>query len=460
MYAKKADGGGLVTGIFSFLAVFAMLASATITTVAGEDESGDAEWSVEIVDTGQFIGSYSSLALDGSDNPHISYYDQANGNLKYARKTGSEWEIYTVDHDYAGIHTSLALDSKGYPHISYIDENTHTLKYAKWTGSDWSIETLDPGNDATSYTSLAIDGNDDPHMSFYGENTTKPDPLAPNQFYFDLKYARWTGSAWEFESIDTAGMYFSRTSIVLDGEGNPYISYTSVIGSSDLKCARRTGSTWSIEIVDQFGGGYSSIDLDSNDDPHISYFDRNYYYPGFGGNDLKYAKWDGSAWSTQTVDSAGDVGLDTSIALDINDESHISYSDPDDRELKYAKWTETAWDIEVVDSNGYSPNVTSIALDSNGNPHISYRGQNGTSASSLRYASLAPAAPTDSSLEGGSLGSSVFAGLIPILLLMIVIVMALIAALGIARLRRGKAEHGSFSELAVQPPQESPRIKR
>ncbi len=464
MDEKRIYRSELVTRIFSFLAVFTLLAGATITAVAGEEGSEDTEWSVEIVDTGQFIGFYPSLALDSNDKPHIAYYDQANGLLKYARKTGSEWEIDTVDSNHAGIHISLALDSNDYPHISYIDGNAHTLKYARWTGSDWNIETLDPGSDVTSYTSLAIDGNDNPHISFYGENTTKPDPLAPSQFYFDLKYGRWTGSAWEFESLDTAGMYFSRTSIVLDGDGNPYISYTSVVGNSDLKCARKVGGTWSIEMVDESGGGWSSIDLDSNEDPHISYFGNNYYYPGFSRNDLKYAKWDGNAWSIQTVDSDGDVGLETSMALGIDDKPQISYSDPDDKELKYAKWTGSVWDIQVVDSNGYLHNITSIALDGDGNPHISYIGRDGANETSLRYASLASGTLTDDSPEDEPFSSSLLAGPVPILLLVIVIFVALGSAVGIVSIRRGRTEHMSVSESAVHPSEESPtrtrRIKR
>jgi len=58
---------------------------------------------------------------------------------------------------------------------------------------------------------------------------------------------------------------------------------------------------WNIETVDSAGdvGTYTSIAIGASGYPHISYF-------GYTNDDLKYAKWTGSAWSKETVDSAGD----------------------------------------------------------------------------------------------------------------------------------------------------------
>ena len=44
-----------------------------------------AEWHYETVDSGGRIGTYTSLALDAWEQPHISYYDDINADLKYAR---------------------------------------------------------------------------------------------------------------------------------------------------------------------------------------------------------------------------------------------------------------------------------------------------------------------------------------------------------------------------------------
>ncbi len=77
-------------------------------------------------------------------------------------------------------------------------------------------------------------------------------------------------------------------------------------------------------------------------------------------------------WSLETVDSIGYGQGYTSIALDTNGYPHISYYNGGYGELKYAKWTGSGWNIETVDSDGYLSDYTSIALDTNDYPHISY----------------------------------------------------------------------------------------
>jgi len=77
-----------------------------------------------------------SIALDNSDQMHISYYDRTNETLKYATGTSGSWVFSSPDPAAAnvGLFSSMALDSAGAPHISYYDGTNGNLKYATPSG--------------------------------------------------------------------------------------------------------------------------------------------------------------------------------------------------------------------------------------------------------------------------------------------------------------------------------------
>jgi len=120
-----------------------------------------------------------------------------------------------------------------------------------------------------------------------------------------------------------------------------------------------------IEIIDSNGevGKSCSIALDSDNQPHISYYDNT-------NDTLKYAFYDGVLWHIETLNAPGNGGIYTSIALDSNDHPHISYYNEIHNSVKYASYNGIQWQIETVISE--FAKCTSIALDSNNRPHIIY----------------------------------------------------------------------------------------
>lgn len=130
------------------------------------------------------------------------------------------------------------------------------------------------------------------------------------------------------------------------------------IGNSYIK------AEWLTQTLDFTGvmASYwnTSIVIDTNNYPRIVYCDYSQYISGWFIGSLKYAKWDGTSWKIQTVDSTGDVGYTTSIILDSNNNPHISYYDNTNHNIKYAKWTGSKWDIKIVDSAGNWGNSTDI----------------------------------------------------------------------------------------------------
>jgi len=347
------------------------LSALTLSSVSG------VEWNIQTVDSAGDVGWDSSIAVNNTGNPRISYGDYTRngphsvGDLKYASWSGSSWNISTVDIEwiqhtrvavgiadtahisyrdqYASLkyavwnganwtrevvdgwsvegnsvfHNDLSLNTDGYPCISYqahydTQGAVDDLKYARFDGSSWDIERVDTPNDVGLFNSIVIDANDHPHISYYDQTNTA------------LKYAVWNGSSWEIETVDNTGDIGWYSSIALDSSGRPCISYGDH-SNGDLKYARWSGSSWVIQVVDSTGwvADFSSLALDSRDRPHISYYDTSH-------SDLKYAAWNGHSWVAETVDSTGDVGLYTSLALDTDDNVHISYYDATNKDLKYA----------------------------------------------------------------------------------------------------------------------------
>ena len=356
----------------------AMSPTATPTNSGGAIPSG-------ILDSVGDVGEYSSIAIDSYGFKHISYFDDTNDDLKYATdKTGS-WVTTSVDATWhsVGKYSSIAIDSNDGVHISYYDDTNRNLKYATCSSacsiaSNWDTVTAHAmsARDVGWFTSIAIDSNDAIHISYYDFSSK------------DLKYATCssgctTGSNWSQVSVDTPGSVGSQSSIAIDSNDAIHISYSDVTNGRLKYATCSSGCTaednWSKVRVDTASnvGSWNSIAIDSNDVVHISYHDTT-------NGDLKYATCSSSCtspsqnnWDKVYVDSVGDVGEYSSIAIDSNDVVHISYHDTTNPNLKYATCSSSCttannWNNVSVDETGDVGRYGSIAIDSNDGVHISY----------------------------------------------------------------------------------------
>ncbi|MFA5794029.1 MAG: DUF2341 domain-containing protein [Candidatus Brocadiia bacterium] len=138
---------------------------------------------------------------------------------------------------------------------------------------------------------------------------------------------------------------------------------------------------WTITTVDSAGnvGGFTSMAIDSSNKMHISYYD-------YSNADLKYATNESGSWVSTAVESVGDIGEFSSIAVDSNNKVHISYYDRTNTNLKYATNISGAWLAYTVDAGGHNGFYSSISIDSDNKAHIGYYN---SATSDLKYATNA-----------------------------------------------------------------------
>lgn len=275
-------------------------------------------------------GTFTSLVLDASGNPVISYYSFGPEALHLLRCLTPQCDAVNdfIVEAGAGSDTSLVLRPGGFATISYYDGSPSpgVLKLAYCTALDCStstITTVDTGaNDVGRFTSMALNSSGHPVIAYY-------DLTAGNLKLATCSAADCSG-AISIVPIDSGG--WEGVSLQLDSASRAVIAYHD-LSNRWLKLAHCNSAACDapiINVVDDSAqvGQYVSLKLDGGL-PVMSYYDE------FNGN-LKLARCadpNCASASAQVVDSAGNVGWDTSLQLG---SAYISYYDESNSALKFA----------------------------------------------------------------------------------------------------------------------------
>jgi hypothetical protein len=353
----------MAANIIAIIVSFGLISGcAQITNNTTSTPPTDPDEHVTTVEASGNISQHVSLALNSAGYPNIAYSD--NTAFKYAKWTGTTWEVETID---SGINNalfpSLRIDSNGDPKVAYLGASGKIMYATKTGASAWTTQEVFSSYN-NSMVSLALDANGDPRLAIsHGVDSVNLGGGGP--IAGDLIYAKWTGyPSWEFSTISHNRVAGEWPSIALSSAGIPYISYYDYSsGSSVLMMASLEGTTWDTQEVDTTCYA-TSMCLDKEKIPHISY------------GDVKYAKWNGSSWDKQTIRSSS-AGW-PSMALDTNNYPRICFIDlSSSYSMIYTGWDGAAWQEITVEANvmsGTGPRTVggSIAVNSAGDPRIAY----------------------------------------------------------------------------------------
>jgi hypothetical protein len=306
------------------------------------------------------VGSHVSMVLDAKGYPVIAYTSKEDG-LKLAHcgdatcTSRNSHQVLTPGSSSGQFgNTSLVLDRKGNPVISYATKDPATgsafvgLAHCYNANCDPNgplLRDVPSGSTRRSLgvgldNSLALDMNDYPVISYY------------DTYHRDLMIAHCTTYDCSERNIrtqivDSAGDVGRYNSLVLvpvrDARGQikeqrPFISYYDAT-NGDLKIADCGDANCSsgnrFQTLDSQGdvGQMTSLKRASDGSPIISYFDAT-------NRDLKIAYCDPGESLAKvptlpcqemkyniilTIDSVGDAGQNSSLALDANNKPVISY---------------------------------------------------------------------------------------------------------------------------------------
>jgi len=264
-------------------------------TVAWTHEQPDGYPDADGLDPGD-RGKYTSLAIAANDEVWISYRDNQNKTLRYARRNAAGlWTNGVADPcagptPDCGLFSSIALDSGGNPVIAHYDAVGKHLRVARWNGSAFSAVVADEG-------------------------------VAP-------------------EGVEGAVADVGQFPRIRILNGVEYISYYDV-ANGDLKLATGAAGAYTVETVDAEGDVGAWSDLQIVDGViHVSYHD-------IGNEDLKYASGAPGGFVTEVVDNGQTVGADTALIVN-SGAPQILYHDGRNNDLRRAYKSAELWQSDRV----------------------------------------------------------------------------------------------------------------
>ncbi|HEY7147981.1 MAG TPA: hypothetical protein VH541_06785 [Gaiellaceae bacterium] len=371
-------------------------ASGSYSLAAGSNNTADAGWSTVSGGENNHAGANHATVPGGSFNEALGSFSFAAGFRAHASDGGSFVWGDSTDEDVSSTGPDqFVVQAHGGLHLldgelfcdgcvtqndlapSVLPGNHNYCALAAANPASYPnapcrghSEKVDSGGDVGANSSIAIGTDGNPVISYVDQTNHR------------LKVTRCndpscSGGNEAVNTVDPSTHVSEQTSLAIGENGNPVISYYDDLGL-DLKVAACNdpacaGGNETLSTVDSSGntGSDSSIAIGTDGNPVISYY----------SGELKVAVCNdpactGSNERINTVDdSFGFVGLETSLAIGTDGNPVISYFDITRGDLKVAYCLDSGCNgahTSVLDFDGTVGNYTSLAIGTDGNPVISY----------------------------------------------------------------------------------------
>ena len=244
--------------------------------------------------TGGAVGAYPSLTIDTSGYLHACAYNDTGDDLLYGNNTSGSWTWVTVaTAGVFGQFCDVEVDASDKPMIAAYNDTADDVYFCNGT-----TDYFDGSNDCEAVATAGSIGQYNDLVIYDSEAHIFTFNSSGNA----LVYFNGTTGSWSAEdSVISAAGYDIDAAV--DSSGN--FQGTCSYANQEVAYFNGTRGSWTEEEV--VGGGlhpqwqFTSMAIDSNDDPHMVYIDYNHTVGTIDGN-LTYGNRTAGSWTNLTFD--------------------------------------------------------------------------------------------------------------------------------------------------------------
>lgn len=324
---------------------------------------------------------FCSISIDNNDMPNIIYKDIENRNVSTVKRFNEnielvgDWE-FLGDEPFTKSTTNIQtlVDSNGDMYVLHHEFFYDTItikKYSQSNISQFGVEWIQIGG-IIGYarydtTSFAIDSNNKIYVSFANDNTGG-----------SLTVKTFENGNWVTVSntgLPTSTIFY--TSIDVDSNNEPYIVYKE---NSSFAIKKFSQNSWvNIGNFNTGGAFYHKIKIDKNNSPNIIYIS---YLTS--SNRAKVLRYINSNWEDVDNSTINSSNFLSDITIQINSNiPYICYQDRTNDVITMKYFNGTSWD-DLGNINYVVESGSPLMKFSNNIPYIIYRDAQ-DKASVIRY---------------------------------------------------------------------------